>query len=157
MNRRLADLLSFVDFGNICRFCNINCCKRFYAILLPEEENFFEHKFDVETPLGKVKAVGSNQGKPCPYLNENGFCRIYRIRPFDCRMWPVMLYYDFDKNEKVLYLDMDCPAAKEGRIPSELIEKIVEIIKKVNIDEEWLKKYTLAPWPNNLKELGRFK
>jgi len=157
MNRRLADLLSFVDFGDICKSCNINCCKRFYAVLLPEEEKLFEHSFDVKTPLGKVKAIGFNRGRSCPYLDEKGLCRIYGLRPFDCRIWPVMLYYDFNKDEKVVYLDLDCPAAQENRIPTSLIEKIVEVIKKIDIDKEWLKKYTLAPWPNNLKEIARLK
>lgn len=157
MNRRTSTLLNFVDFGNICKSCNINCCKRFYAVLLPEEEGIFEHEFEVETPLGKVKAIGSKNEMPCPYLDEKGLCRVYNIRPFDCRAWPVMLYYDFEKDEKVVYLDMDCPAAKENKIPKELLDKIVEVIKGIDIDKEWLKKYTLAPWPNNLKEIARFR
>ncbi|MEM4502819.1 MAG: hypothetical protein QXV42_05180, partial [Ignisphaera sp.] len=61
------------------------------------------------------------------------------------------------RNEKVVYLDMDCPAAAEGRIPKEVIDKIVNVLKNIDIDVEWLKKYTLAPWPNNLKEIARFK
>jgi Fe-S-cluster containining protein len=157
MNRRLAELLNFVDFGEICKFCNINCCRRFYAVLLPEEEGLYEHSFEIETPIGKVKAIGSNQGKSCPYLDEKGLCRIYSIRPFDCRLWPVMMYYDFDRDEKVVYLDLDCPAVKGNRIPEILIKKIIEVLKNIDIDKEWLKKYTLAPWPNNLREIMRFK
>ncbi|MEM1541127.1 MAG: YkgJ family cysteine cluster protein [Ignisphaera sp.] len=155
--KRLAEYLGFVDFGNICATCKDNCCKKFYAILLPEEEKTIEHSFDVSTPLGSVKAIGSRKDIPCPYLNERGFCKIYRFRPFDCRVWPVIMYYDFERNEKVIYLDMDCPAAAEDRIPKEVIDKIVNVLKNIDINVEWLKKYTLAPWPNNLKEIARFK
>ncbi|MEM1695016.1 MAG: hypothetical protein QXO48_01915 [Desulfurococcaceae archaeon] len=77
--------------------------------------------------------------------------------PLDCRLWPIIVYIDFKTREKVVYLDMDCPAAKEGRIPREIIEKIVEEIKKVELNESWLEKYTLAPWPNNLMEITRYK
>lgn len=153
MGQRLAELFSFVDFGKICSTCNTNCCKRFYAVLLPEEEDIFKDSFTIETPLGRVKAVGARNGTPCPYLDEKGFCRIYSIRPFDCRVWPVLMYYDFEKKKKVIYLDMECPAAAEGKIPRELIEKIIAVLKSANIDTQWLKRYTLAPWPNNLKKI----
>lgn len=157
MNKGLAKLLDFVDFGSICSTCGVNCCKRFYAVLLPEEENLFNNTFNVRTPLGDVKALGSKDGKPCPYLDERGFCRIYSVRPFDCRVWPILLYYDFEKDEKVIYLDLDCPAAAENKIPKEILDRIVSILKSIKIDKEWLKKYTLAPWPNNLREIERFK
>lgn len=153
----MANLLSFVDFGAICSTCTINCCRRFYAVLLPEEEDLYENTFDVETPIGRVKALGSKNNKPCPYLDEKGFCKIYSVRPFDCRVWPILLYYDFKKDEKVIYLDLDCPAAAKNMIPKELLDNIISVIKSIEIDKEWLKKYTLAPWPNNLKEIERFK
>lgn len=157
MKKRLAEYLNFVDFGDICSKCSINCCRRFYAVLLPEEENIFEKSYAVETPLGNVKALGSRDGKSCPYLDGNGFCKIYSIRPFDCRIWPILLYYDFEKDEKVVYLDMDCPAATENRIPKEILDKIINVLKNIDIDKEWLKRYTLAPWPNNIKEITRFR
>jgi len=68
-----------------------------------------------------------------------------------------MVYYDFRTGERVVHLDLDCPAVAEGRIPRELVDRIVEEIRKLEIDEEWLKRYTLAPWPNHLVELCRFK
>jgi hypothetical protein len=68
-----------------------------------------------------------------------------------------MVYIDFKTHERVIYLDLDCPAVREGRIPVNIIKKIIETVKTLNLDEEWLEKYTLAPWPNNLIEIGRFK
>lgn len=159
MTKRLADYLKFVNFGSICATCKDNCCKKYYAVLLPEEEKLIEHTFEVSTPLGNVKAVGSRNGKPCPYLDDKGFCKIYNLRPFDCRVWPLTVYYDFEKDEKVIYLDMECPAVAEDKIPKELIDKMLDVLKNISsdIDKEWLKKYTLAPWPNKLKEIARLK
>lgn len=75
----------------------------------------------------------------------------------DCRVWPVIMYYDFKTNERVIYLDLDCEAVRENRVPVSLINKIVEVLKNTPLDDEWLKKYTLAPWPNNLIEIARVK
>lgn len=158
MSSDLASKLNFVDFGTICNNCSMNCCKKFYAVLLPEEEEKFRNiAFDVETPLGSVKAIGARNGKPCVFLNEEGFCRIYPERPFDCRLWPLILYYDFSTGEKVVYLDLECPAVERGLISKEFVERAMDVLKNTKIDENWLKKYTLAPWPNKLREIQRFK
>ncbi|MGC8983240.1 MAG: YkgJ family cysteine cluster protein [Desulfurococcaceae archaeon] len=155
---RKAYKLGFVDFGSICAGCTSNCCKRFYAVLLPEEEELFkDSSFTLQTPKGPVKCLGSHSGAPCPYLDPSGRCLVYKERPLDCRAWPVLVYIDFETRERVVYLDLDCPAAREGRIPKELIDKIVNVMKELDLDDEWLERYTLAPWPNNLVEITRFK
>lgn len=153
-----ASKLNFINFGNICSSCADNCCKRFYAILLPEEENdYTEATFIVKTEHGVVKCIGSRDGKPCAFLDERGFCRIYDKRPFDCRLWPILVYIDFKTNERVVYLDLDCPAARERRIDHGVINRIVNVVKEIDFDDDWLKRYTSAPWPNNLIEIARFK
>uniref|UniRef100_A0A7J3I7R2 YkgJ family cysteine cluster protein n=1 Tax=Ignisphaera aggregans TaxID=334771 RepID=A0A7J3I7R2_9CREN len=158
MDSVLTRALSFVDFGDICRGCTVNCCKRFYAVLLPEEEERFRGMaFTVSTPIGDVKAIGAKDGKPCPYLDSIGRCSIYPFRSFDCRLWPIILYYDFNTGEKVVYLDLECPAAAAGRIDESFIKRVVELLKGCRVDIEWLKRYTLAPWPNNLREIARFR
>jgi Fe-S-cluster containining protein len=155
---RLAYKLSYVDFGNICSSCPANCCKRFYAVLLPdEEEEFEEHSFTINTERGSVKCIGAREGNPCPFLDPQGRCTIYEKRPFDCRVWPIMMYIDLETRERVIYLDLDCPAVREGRIPLNLVKRIVETLKTAEISDEWLERYTLAPWPNNLVEIERFK
>ena len=158
MELGLAKKLSFVNFGEVCRGCSVNCCKKFYAVLLPDEEGVFNGvSFDIETRLGSVKAIGSYGGRQCIFLDENGLCRIYENRPFDCRLWPIILYYDFNTNEKVVYLDLECPAAKSDRIPKDFVDRVIDVLRNSDIDVEWLKKYTLAPWPNRLKEIARFR
>ncbi len=154
---RIARYFDFIDFGDICRNCNVNCCRRFYAVLLPEEEKEYEGiSSTVETDLGPVKCLG-RIGRTCPFLSTEGLCLNYKNRPFDCRVWPILLYYDFKTGEKVVYLDMDCPAVAEGRIKQEFVDNVVKLLRSIDIDVEWLKKYTLAPWPNNLKEIARWK
>lgn len=158
MDSGLAKALTFIDFGEICRGCTVNCCRRFYAVLLPEEEDRFrETAFIVKTPIGDVRAIGARDGRPCPFLDAVGRCSIYPYRAFDCRLWPIILYYDFNTGEKVVYLDLECPAAATGKIDEAFIENVVGYLKRCRIDIEWLKKYTLAPWPNNLKEIARFR
>ncbi len=155
---KLSERFDFVDFSPVCSGCEVNCCRRFYAVLLPEEEKDFEDvSFLINTELGSVKAIGSRNGHPCPYLDNLGKCSIYFMRPLDCRLWPVIIYYDFKTGEKVVYLDLDCPAVISGKLPHKLIKNIVEELKKLNLDTEWLKKYTLAPWPNHLIEVARIK
>jgi len=155
---RLAYKLDFVNFGNICSSCSQNCCRRFYAVLLPDEEEEFNNtSFTIITEKGSVKCIGSRGGQPCPYLDKNGHCTIYSRRPLDCRLWPVIVYIDFKTRERIIHLDLDCPAVREGRIPVNVVKKIVEIVKTLNLSEEWLEKYTLAPWPNNLIEIERFR
>jgi hypothetical protein len=46
---------------------------------------------------------------------------------------------------------------RSGKIPVSVVKRIVEALKNLELSDEWLEKYTLAPWPNNLVEIGRFK
>lgn len=154
----LASKLSFVNFKEICSGCKENCCRRFYAVLLPEEEDEFKDvAFEVETSLGPVKCIGSRNGRPCPYLSSSGYCEIYERRPFDCRIWPILIYIDFETRERVVYLDLECPAVRDGRLSRDLVSKVVKSLGNAEMDEEWLEKYTLAPWPNNLVEILRLR
>ncbi|MCS7106542.1 MAG: YkgJ family cysteine cluster protein [Acidilobaceae archaeon] len=159
---KLAQRLSFVNFGEVCRNCPVNCCKRFYAVLLEEEESEFDGKASiVKTRLGRLKTLGGPRGRTCPFLLENGFCGVYDRRPFDCRLWPVMVYYDFEREEFIIVLDMECPAAAEGRIPKEMLNRMIQTAREAILDgslkKEWVKKYTLSPWPKNYQILERVK
>lgn len=150
--------ISTINFKDICENCQLNCCRRFYAVLLPEEEKIFENSsFAIKTAKGDVKAIGAIDGKACMFLSNNGHCMIYENRPFDCRLWPVVVYIDPDTNEKVVYLDLDCPAIRELRIPPSVINRILKGLREIEFDDQWLERYTLAPWPNNFLELFRFK
>ncbi|MCX8196402.1 MAG: YkgJ family cysteine cluster protein [Acidilobaceae archaeon] len=159
---KLAQRLSFVNFGDICRGCKVNCCRRFYAVLLEEEEGEFDGAASVvRTRLGRVKTLGGPGGKTCPFLSREGLCTIYDKRPFDCRLWPLMVYYDFEREEFIIVLDHECPAAAEGKIPQEMLQRMIQTAKEAILDgslkKEWVMKYTLSPWPKNYQILERVK
>lgn len=155
---KLARLLDFVNFGDICKGCQVNCCRRFYAVLLDEEvEEFKGVAKPLRTKFGKVYTLGDPKGGVCPYLRQDGFCDIYPKRPFDCRFWPLMIHYDSVRDEFVLLLDMECPAAREGRIPEELLNRMIKTVLDAGLDEDWVKRFTSTPWHGNLRELMRVK
>ncbi|MEN2999359.1 MAG: YkgJ family cysteine cluster protein [Acidilobaceae archaeon] len=159
---KLAQRLSFVNFGDVCKNCPVNCCKRFYAVLLEEEEAEFDGKSSVvRTRLGRVRTLGGPKGKTCPFLLENGFCGVYERRPFDCRLWPLMVYYDFEREEFIIVLDLECPAAAEGKIGQDMLKRMIEVAREAILDgslrKEWVKKYTLSPWPKNYVVVERIR
>jgi len=155
---RLARLLDFVDFGDICRGCQVNCCRRFYAVLLDEEvEEFKSVAKRIKTRYGVAYTLGGPDGSVCPYLRHDGLCSIYPKRPFDCRLWPLMIHYDEERDEFVVHLDMECPAARDGRIPQELLDRMLKTVLNAGLDERWVKKFTSTPWHKNLKEIARVK
>ncbi len=62
----------------------------------------------------------------CVFLDEaTGKCRVYRIRPAGCRLYP--LVYDPVGGEVVV--DPDCPLA--GLIPREEIERLAPAVKRL--------------------------
>ncbi len=155
---RLAKLLDFVNFGEICKGCQVNCCRRFYAVLLDEEVREFKNVAKrIKTKYGVVYTLGDPNGGVCPYLNSDGLCSVYPKRPFDCRLWPLMIHYDEDRSEFIIYLDMECPAAREGRIPQELLDRMLKTVLNAGLDVRWVKRFMSTPWHGNLKEITRVK
>ncbi len=149
-----------INFREICASCPENCCKRYYAVLLPGEEERIPKvlkPFEIMTKYGCVKAIGAREGLPCPALSSGGYCTVYNERPFDCRIYPLVVYLDEKTGEKVAYLDLGCPAVREGRISKDLIEKLLKLYRSVNVSDEWLRRYTHAPWHNRFIEITRWK
>jgi hypothetical protein len=52
---------------------------------------------------------------------------------------------------------MECPAAREGRIPKELLDRMLKTVLNAGLDENWVKRFTSTPWHGNLKEIARVK
>ncbi|MCI4435799.1 MAG: hypothetical protein JHC33_03190 [Ignisphaera sp.] len=42
-------------------------------------------------------------------------------------------------------------------IDKEFVDRVIKVSKNSNIDANWLKKLTPAPWPKRLKEVYRFR
>ncbi len=51
-----------------------------------------------------IQVVGNKPPKKCIFLKNNN-CLIYKVRPFDCRIYPVSI----EPKGKKLLVDKDCP------------------------------------------------
>lgn len=73
----------------------------------------------------------------CVFLRENGTCRIYRIRPISCRLYPVI--YDLEKD--IIRVDDECPARDTisveefSRAARILLRVASEVIRSKNMIE----------------------
>jgi len=68
-----------------------------------------------------------------------------------------VVYLDEKTGEKVAYLDLGCPAVRESRISKDLVEKLLKLYRSVNVSDEWLRRYTHAPWHNRFIEITRWR
>ncbi|MFY9402550.1 MAG: YkgJ family cysteine cluster protein [Candidatus Omnitrophota bacterium] len=67
----------------------------------------------------------------CPFLEaKSNKCRIYDIRPFECRLYPFLLSM---RNKKVLLtIDLNCPYVKEKINTEELKEYTKYLVEYLN-------------------------
>jgi Fe-S-cluster containining protein len=73
----------------------------------------------------------------CKYFIKNR-CEIHKLRPLDCRSFPIVPYYE-DSKMKFL-LTYFCPAAES--VDNTFITKTIMMWKKANPPSEWLKEYS---------------
>lgn len=78
----------------------------------------FAEKVDHEWRLRNIN------GK-CFFLNEEGRCKIYKYRPYGCRLYP--LVYNWKRRETVL--DDLCPYKDEFRVRKEDVKMLMLILK----------------------------
>jgi hypothetical protein len=81
-----------------------NCC---HYILLPEPKGIFGKLYYIWSTqiLGfypRNKNVYESEGKRvlvmgCRYLNDDGSCRHYHLRPTVCRKWPMIEYFGYPR------------------------------------------------------------
>jgi Fe-S-cluster containining protein len=102
---------------NPCIECSTNqhCCSRLSGLLLAEEEfeqHFKAHESQLEVIWSdKNAAVSVKQGGPCPHWEIAG-CRIYPLRPIDCRVFPYVTTQVIEKRNKIFitfHNRSDCP------------------------------------------------
>ncbi len=119
--------------SEVCLRCDV-CCR------FPERESFLRPYF---TPQERERAIASGldpallpqvtggkirlvphptgEGFICPAFDPvTQHCRIYDVRPLDCRLYPLALMRDEEGRAQVLGLDTKCPyvqdAAQEARL-----------------------------------------
>lgn len=66
---------------------------------------------------GKIRLIPhpTGEGYLCPAFDpDTQHCRIYPVRPFDCRLYPLALMRDEEGRGRVLGLDTKCPYVREA-------------------------------------------
>ncbi|MBW2970309.1 YkgJ family cysteine cluster protein, partial [Candidatus Woesearchaeota archaeon] len=100
----------------------------------------------------------------CPYLNENThLCKIYKKRPLDCKIWPLLFMYSKNKDKILLACwDKDACPRTDKMNRKEYVKYLKEQqkeISKINIPA-FLKKHPEYIWNYEkytfkVKELSR--
>ncbi len=120
-----------VDFWEkFCKNCNKPCCKKGTPTVYPKEKEKI------------VKATGGEEyfenhikyfilrGSPCPFLQKNGKCAIHKIKPLDCKAYPI-----FIKPLNSSYewrVDKDCPVC--DKLPKEFINYAKKLLLSLPLD-----------------------
>jgi Fe-S-cluster containining protein len=104
-----------------CDECKANCCKDLSLgplLSTSDIERIFRHtkmemsEFVEETQNNRFPKK-DEKGR-CIFLGENSRCTIYEARPFDCRLFPLDLIWDKEKDRdklRFILVDSFCSAA----------------------------------------------
>jgi Fe-S-cluster containining protein len=113
--------------SDLCLRCDV-CCR------FPERESFLRPYF---TPQERERAIASGldadllpepaggkirliphpagEGYICPAFDPaTQYCRIYSVRPLDCRLYPLALMRDEEGRGRLLGLDSKCPYVQDA-------------------------------------------
>lgn len=66
---------------------------------------------------GKIRLIPhpAGEGYLCPAFDpETQHCRIYSVRPLDCRLYPLALMRDHEGRDRLLGLDTKCPYVQDA-------------------------------------------
>lgn len=59
----------------------------------------------------------AGEGYVCPaFDSETSHCRIYEVRPLDCRLYPFALMWDAERTHVLLGWDTKCPYMREALV-----------------------------------------
>lgn len=84
-----------------------------------------------KTALKKVRLKPYKDGYICSFLNQRrNTCKIYALRPFDCRLYPFLLRR---QNKKAyLALDLNCPYVEKNFSSEKFKAYLKRILKFLN-------------------------
>ena len=74
---------NFVKTFSVCSKGCSHCCS--IDIQMTELEAIYIHEKTGKQITNPTGLLSTNNYSPCPFLNTNGECTIYDIRPFNCR------------------------------------------------------------------------
>ena len=122
-----------------CNKCENSCCKNklLNPYLLPSEEKLFKKFSEKAETTKKVLLLKRNKDGNCIFLDEKDKCKIYKKRPFDCRLYPILL--NFKDKKPYIWVDRKfCPNSGEIILNE---RKILKTIKSLNLPENWVKDF----------------
>lgn len=94
---------------HFCKRCDKRCCKKGPVLVLPREKDRIvarTGRTDCWQDRGSFFVL---IGEPCPFLVK-GRCRIYGIRPADCRAYPIFVRPRRRRRDE-WRVDPRCPAS----------------------------------------------
>jgi len=103
------------DKEGCCYFLNED--KYFAPILIEEEAQLLDKqlltKYKNFHGVYQIKLIPSKKRKGyfvCPFFNEeNKRCSVYKKRPLDCQLWPIVMAYSKDKKMiEIVCADKNC-------------------------------------------------
>ncbi len=145
-----------------CKNCSDRCC-RFAAHLSRFSPVFTEDELNLVIKKGFSRKLFLKKGKNtyqlkltkkdgkffvCPFLAEDGcFCSIYKIAPYDCKIWPFIVMKGDGKNKNRIYLMVDkvneCPVIK--KVSKEKKKKYIKYLQKYLEEEETVRLFKKYP------------
>ncbi len=146
-----------------CLHCDV-CCR------FPEKDSFLRPFFTGDEIQGAVAAGlvpelfptiegaqidlvpnPAGEGYVCPAFDSaTSHCRIYDVRPLDCRLYPFALMWDAGRAQVVLGWDTKCPYMRDA--PSSLVDQAAEAVAQWIEQDERVA--TLVRYP---RLIGRFQ
>ena len=146
-----------------CLHCDV-CCR------FPERDSFLRPFFTAEEIQAAIEAgIASehfsntegtqidlvpspvDEGYVCPAFDSaTSHCRIYDVRPLDCRLYPFALMWDATHAQVVLGWDTKCPYMREA-VPAAIDRAADEIARWIEQDA------TMATIARNPRFIGRFQ
>ena len=162
-SRLVGDALLQIVPSSACFRCDV-CCR------FPERDSFLRPFFTADeistaTAAGLAPALFSSldgsqidlvpnpaaEGYVCPAFDTaTSRCRIYEVRPLDCRLYPFALMWDAAHEQVVLGWDTKCPYMREQSSP--LVDQAADDISR------WIEQdasvETLVRYP---RLIGRFQ
>jgi len=89
--------LDFKKSVTICEACNKNCCNIVY-VEVPEHD-YYKRQFWTQRSRGLARPLRKGFFRfkvfaPCPQLDKDNKCKIYKDRPQVCKNYPRLNHYE---------------------------------------------------------------
>lgn len=105
-----------------------------------EEDKFKDFSTKLKTPHGILNVLKKSKSGDCIFYDaEKNLCKSYKYRPFDCRVYPLLMI-NFNGKIKFVFDDEVCKKTK--KCFSKDIEKMKRKWLKQRLPLDWIKSYS---------------